>query len=106
MSSHIHAVRSIKCGDGGFTSERFEDSNAAVSADSAIHGARLYAWRTQWRRDRAFGRGGDEPLHILECGQDRPQDASCPRGRRQRSEEHTSELKSLMRHSYAVLLLK
>src|SRR3546814_6400928 len=90
-------------------------------------------------------------LHILECGQDCPQDAPCSRGRRQdssgilrsgaatrrqgrtahaeglysrqpssqrfrhgpqsrkcsrRSEEHTSELQSLMRISYAVFCLK
>src|SRR3546814_10490647 len=36
----------------------------------------------------------------------RPKAGSAPGGRRQRSEEHTSELQSLMRNSYAVFCLK
>src|SRR3546814_2468284 len=38
------------------------------------------------------------------CG--RPEDARLPRNRDERSEEHTSELQSLMRISYAVFCLK
>src|SRR3546814_8105398 len=57
-----------------------------------------------WRRDRSDGRGdgkaGSEA--VAHCGCDR----AVHRPRILRSEEHTSELQSLMRISYAVFCLK
>src|SRR3546814_6517549 len=59
----------------------------------------------QHQRD---GGGGNDPRH---CGQPRPR-KSCSekkpsiKGQPDRSEEHTSELQSLMRISYAVFCLK
>src|SRR3546814_3409128 len=53
------------------------------------------------RNDSQAGRFRKEGTAILsQCG------ASGQRQRRQRSEEHTSELQSLMRSSYAVFCLK
>src|SRR3546814_4939471 len=45
-------------------------------------------------------------LHRLERGQVAGRNGIAPREGRARSEEHTSELQSLMRISYAVLCLK
>src|SRR3546814_6912564 len=51
----------------------------------------------------APGRLGQRPRHLLPP----PRGAARPEGRRRlRSEEHTSELQSLMRISYAVFCLK
>src|SRR3546814_2840551 len=50
--------------------------------------------------DDAGGAEGDRPGEFLA----EPEDAE--RGAEQRSEEHTSELQSLMRRSYAVFCLK
>src|SRR3546814_4153433 len=44
---------------------------------------------------------GASTAHRHACGYDRPSEP-----RRERSEEHTSELQSLMRNSYAVFCLK
>src|SRR3546814_2942743 len=49
--------------------------------------------RDRRRLGRGFGNGGDRP-------------AGCRRGAGARSEEHTSELQSLMRSSYDVFCLK
>src|SRR3546814_10609305 len=60
-------------------------------------------------RDRACGGGGDEAIalphekRIVELG---AQPCECVADRRLRSEEHTSELQSLMRISYAVFCWK
>src|SRR3546814_7739876 len=47
-----------------------------------------------------------EPERIGHASIARPNRGSCPYARRARSEEHTSELQSLMRNSYAVFCLK
>src|SRR3546814_9330531 len=49
---------------------------------------------------RHFAGGGAGADGRIEAGR------SCPRDRERRSEEHTSELQSLMRISYAVFCLK
>src|SRR3546814_5746284 len=62
-------------------------------------------FRSQWRRP-AFGRRNAQATQA--SGTSRSARASWrpPRPRRHRSEEHTSELQSLMRISYAVFCLK
>src|SRR3546814_7089523 len=72
----------------------------------------LFRSAGQGRRRGRVGRRGDG----LRRGADRPAARTTPRGRRarrllrrglpRRSEEHTSELQSLMRISYAVFCLK
>src|SRR3546814_4090306 len=49
--------------------------------------------------------GGGEQLKLVPAARVRPSGESCDR-RPGRSEEHTSELQSLMRTSYAVFCLK
>src|SRR3546814_10770298 len=50
-----------------------------------------------------YGGGGGHHLHRQQHGED---DDACDEMRPNRSEEHTSELQSLMRISYAVFCLK
>src|SRR3546814_1662729 len=82
----------------------------------------LFPYTTLFRSDLAVagrlhrvGRGppqGDGPRPVDLLGADRPPAhrgrgrEPARRGRRARSEEHTSELQSLMRISYAVFCLK
>src|SRR3546814_6544511 len=67
---------------------------------------------TLFRSDGALARtdrdGGAQAAGRAECGAGGAADAGARRGRQhlQRSEEHTSELQSLMRISYAVFCLK
>src|SRR3546814_9582060 len=58
----------------------------------------------QQRRHRARLQDVDAARRV--DGGDRPERAGPPSDRRDRSEEHTSELQSLMRISYAVFCLK
>src|SRR3546814_8190826 len=90
-----------------------------MRADEA--GAKLHARRTHFQiggdclaprdsaRDedrRLIGKGGEDFLRKHRCG-DRPDMAARLHALdHQRSEEHTSELQSLMRISYAVFCLK
>src|SRR3546814_2111024 len=83
--------------------------------------------RDQYQEERDHGGGGDRApyvgdgcqrpvlrtmdggIHVGEQEVQRPDGGrhdQCPQGRLQRSEEHTSELQSLMRISYAVFCLK
>src|SRR3546814_2422583 len=78
----------------------------------------LFPYTTLFRSLRAVDLGGHATLGDVAVGTDRDvQEASVLAGgqrlgpvvidrRRQRSEEHTSELQSLMRISYAVFCLK
>src|SRR3546814_4970461 len=50
--------------------------------------------------------GGEQRLAVLDLERHRAADEVEPRVAHQRSEEHTSELQSLMRISYAVFCLK
>src|SRR3546814_9974134 len=62
----------------------------------ATSGLRCHPWRRCGSADRPAGR--NEPP--------RDDEILCWRGSHHRSEEHTSELQSLMRTSYAVFCLK
>src|SRR3546814_8536995 len=50
--------------------------------------------------------GNDIPVLLSTCAAERVEGGSRLTGRKQRSEEHTSELQSLMRISYAVFFLR
>src|SRR3546814_2905471 len=93
----------------------------AVGCVGALAFARAFAFDpadfTVWRRPRRVDGLHDvrpDPLCILErLGEDADLNARAPRTlvalqmlRSRRSEEHTSELQSLMRISYAVFCLK
>src|SRR3546814_6341793 len=58
--------------------------------------------------ERAVGNGRHHPARLRQQHPDsgRPRRAGRPGGEERRSEEHTSELQSLMRTSYAVFCLK
>src|SRR3546814_6330463 len=73
---------------------------ALARSRRAAHRQRAICRREQelWRDDAA-------PAPCEGVGQDAAP-AICRQGRRKRSEEHTSELQSLMRISYAVFCLK
>src|SRR3546814_10610112 len=73
---------------------------AAVSATHREASTRLRAGREQWRGAR-LARYDGRGRHTLEFAT-----FSSYRSARPRSEEHTSELQSLMRNSYAVFCLK
>src|SRR3546814_3467907 len=64
-------------------------------------------WQSQYARQGAavaLGRGAPETVRFRDGGRGEPHLPPPPRTRR--SEEHTSELQSLMRISYAVFCLK
>src|SRR3546814_8622204 len=67
-------------------------------------------WWPRWQELRGWSvRGSCSKLHGEGCGLDANADgdcAPCHVGHDRRSEEHTSELQSLMRISYAVFCLK
>src|SRR3546814_9301091 len=69
----------------------------------------LVPYTTLFRADRRLGRpvggeGDDQVARQVEAGRTHPADGTQQVAAR--SEEHTSELQSLMRHSYAVFCLK
>src|SRR3546814_9996788 len=97
-----HALR--RDGELAFKGPRCARARAAVRAQSAGRSARIIACRTRRvsdlspvRRGRASAFAGALP------GRGPSRRRSDPFGR---SEEHTSELQSLMRNSYAVFCLK
>src|SRR3546814_4063274 len=92
-----------------------------LGSEDDAHRARLWDGRDPGRRraqqagndpDRGRGRRraglrpAVEPQHDVGIGQARNRHAVEPQRPTPRSEEHTSELQSLMRISYAVLCLK
>src|SRR3546814_6871674 len=91
------------------------DRRRALRALSALQCLRLGRKGAAFGGDRNQLVGRDDGIHPCPAGQLRRPGATCPLylcgavgaspgGRR--SEEHTSELQSLMRNSYAVLCLK
>src|SRR3546814_9193675 len=93
------------------------DGVAVINADDAF--APFFAERAHGRRLLRFGldadadvgardlRFADDGMHFTLVTPDGEADAMVPMpGRHNRSEEHTSELQSLMRNSYAVFCLK
>src|SRR3546814_5860138 len=68
-------------------------------------GGRRERGSEQHAGQRQAGDGVAEAFHFTSLAQRNPRLAVCSR-RRARSEEHTSELQSLMRISYAVFCLK
>src|SRR3546814_4907061 len=87
-SAHISAKASKSSAEGGRRIRRSVTSKGPLSM--AILSS---AWR---RGDASAARGGARQAHTLEDTGGKPV----------RSEEHTSELQSLMRISYAVFCLK
>src|SRR3546814_6420420 len=63
----------------------------------------LFPYTTLFRSPLSGGRGG---LALSGGGRGRPSRPAASEGDASRSEEHTSELQSLMRISYAVFCLK
>src|SRR3546814_6886548 len=78
-------------------SSDLEPSSQSTSA--SVGRRKAMCWRPSGRRPALGGRRPDIPNHF---SLDTRQSSSC----RLRSEEHTSELQSLMRTSYAVFCLK
>src|SRR3546814_7203173 len=113
-----HCVRLRRCVDANRLTGRAAERDhltvdAAAAADgvgttSAVGGHLLAADGTDLRhtsRDRTGGGNGtQDPTDIRNCGSGLIR--GCRSGVRVRSEEHTSELQSLMRISYAVFCLK
>src|SRR3546814_5492006 len=90
---------------GGPTSGWTEfDESAVLSARDHSVVVRQYRWRHDQDPVRRLRRPCHRPL-ALERDRHRPR-PDCPVARSGRSEEHTSELQSLMRISYAVFCLK
>src|SRR3546814_2191030 len=97
------------------TDTRFPDTTLFLSAEESVDGAELQRSHRHSRGEDRACRKQQLPLlrrkqrHGLHCkakAQDR-RGGDDRRGRlRGRSEEHTSELQSLMRNSYAVFCLK
>src|SRR3546814_8148489 len=126
MMSALSLARSTLPSSSGAAGEQAE-SSAAIPAKPNIFAISTPRSRKQWvltlgigrlarRRDDRFGRQGVTPIvgalrrhhrdfHLAERGphQDRGDRGG---GSGERSEEHTSELQSLMRISYAVLCLQ
>src|SRR3546814_7533710 len=93
--------------------DRISETDAAFGRQSADRQGRRRRVRAGlYRRDaglekrcRAPPRRADH-AHRSRCAEGGPMELALLRGRGPRSEEHTSELQSLMRISYAVFCLK
>src|SRR3546814_2195964 len=89
------------------------EPGTAVEAGIADAGAEVQRWKPRGAGDADGGiggggaalGGGDVWATLQQCGRQRQWNRR-QRQRRGRSEEHTSELQSLMRISYAVFSLK
>src|SRR3546814_6959435 len=95
-SSDLHCSHTARCGGVWRGVSGVERAFAAAFRLDAAFRLRLY---------NTCSAGKSTTLHEGRCCKT-PSPARRPKLRRYRSEEHTSELQSLMRISYAVLCLK
>src|SRR3546814_8511160 len=106
--------------DAGLSTELLDAAGKALDTDGQVlvfKNRRGYApvllchdcgWSAQCKRCDApmTVHAGGRRLQCHHCGARRPVPLACPDCASLRSEEHTSELQSLMRISYAVFCLK
>src|SRR3546814_2132263 len=81
----------------------FRSPRRCLGSDADCHHSRRHLWR-HFHADRGGGCLGS--LRLLRCRVRLQGHDSAAGAARDRSEEHTSELQSLMRISYAVFCLK
>src|SRR3546814_7191597 len=94
--------------DGDRQRPRVHEPRADALAAGGAHAAALSRRPRLYRRTRRVGRdrAGAARFRAASDRRELPRDAAAHARPRRRSEEHTSELQSLMRISYAVFCLK
>src|SRR3546814_958981 len=96
-----------QCGRKSDTTRRIAPLQYPLMRVAAAHPLEIDApaWAPEARDAEILARAGGDPPACQRCTAfDRRAELRCPA--KQRSEEHTSELQSLMRISYAVFCLK
>src|SRR3546814_10734564 len=86
---------------------RYRDTEPASAWRPLLYRIARNLLNEQWRRARSHREQYNVPVDSVELPDPAPPpDLAIQQAQQQRSEEHTSELQSLMRISYAVFCLK